>query len=284
LRLKWDSDLTYPQTSNMPRDLDDKEVPSAPTENADEAGQAGYQPEDASGRFIIINNGEGAQGDEGHGRPLRSLHPYTRPLTISDLDSCIALENSAFNEQERCSPEKFKYRLSKCGELGLGLFCTATPDSDIPAATLKTGKPVETSRNNGAVSVLLAHVVATKTRDTLVTDVAMDYPRDWETSNKDDNAAGHHEDGKTICIHSLAVLPAYQGSGIGRTIMMAYMQQMNGAGIADRLALIAHEPLVPYYEKLGFVSKGPSMAQFGGGGWVDMLFDLKSVEARARYG
>jgi GNAT superfamily N-acetyltransferase len=184
-------------------------------------------------------------------------------------------------------PIQFKYRLSKCGELGLGLFCTATPDSDIPAATLKTGKPVETSRNNGAVSVLLAHVVATKTRDTLVTDVAMDYPRDWETSNKDDNAAGHHEDGKTICIHSLAVLPAYQGSGIGRTIMMAYMQQMNGAGIADRLALIAHEvsnapsmfestllmmkPLVPYYEKLGFVSKGPSMAQFGGGGWVDMV-------------
>lgn len=69
----------------------------------------------------------------------------------------------------------------------------------------------------------------------------MDYPKDWESSRKDENAAGHHEDGRTICIHSLGVLPAYQGSGIGRTIMMAYMQQMNGAGIADRLALIAHE-------------------------------------------
>lgn len=31
------------------------------------------------------------------------------------------------------------------------------------------------------------------------------------------------------------------------------------------------KPLVPYYEKLGFVSKGPSEAQFGGGGWVDMV-------------
>lgn len=31
------------------------------------------------------------------------------------------------------------------------------------------------------------------------------------------------------------------------------------------------KPLVPYYEKLGFVSKGPSKAQFGGGGWFDMV-------------
>jgi hypothetical protein len=29
--------------------------------------------------------------------------------------------------------------------------------------------------------------------------------------------------------------------------------------------------LVPYYEKLGFMSKGPSEAQFGGGGWFDMV-------------
>lgn len=115
----------------------------------------------------------------------------------------------------------------------------------------------------------------------------MDYPKDWESAKKDESKEGHHEDGRTICVHSLAVLPEFQGSGIGRTIMMAYMQQMNGAGIADRLAIIAHgvssapsllenalltrKPLVPYYEKLGFVSKGPSEAQFGGGGWIDMV-------------
>lgn len=68
----------------------------------------------------------------------------------------------------------------------------------------------------------------------------MDYPRDWETAKRDHSKEGHHEDGRTICIHSLAVLPEFQGSGIGRTIMMAYMQQMNGAGIADRLAIISH--------------------------------------------
>ncbi|KAL5348155.1 hypothetical protein ACLOAV_006635 [Pseudogymnoascus australis] len=270
----------------MPLDFDHQEVQDAPIENGDEVGQPGDYSDDANGRYVMINNADddGQQGEEDQTRTLRSLHPYTRPLTISDLDSCIALEDAAFAENERCSPEKFKYRLSKCGEISLGLFCTATPDSDIPAATLKTGKPVETSRPNGAVSVLLAHVVATKTRDGLATDVAMDYPKDWESVRQDVSKEGHHEDGRTICIHSLAVLPEFQGSGIGRTIMMAYMQQMNGAGIADRLAIISHEPLVPYYEKLGFVSKGPSEAQFGGGGWVDMIFDLKSIEARAMYG
>ncbi|KFY14158.1 hypothetical protein V492_02818 [Pseudogymnoascus sp. VKM F-4246] len=271
----------------MPLDPDHQEVQDAPViDNVDEIGLQGDYADDANSRFVIINDGDAGQQGEGEGqaRTLRSLHPYTRPLTISDLDSCIALENAAFDENERCSPDKFKYRLSKCGEISLGLFCTATPDSDIPAATLKTGKPVETSRANGAVSVLLAHVVATKTRDGLATDVAMDYPKDWESVKRDEHKEGHHEDGRTICVHSLAVLPEFQGSGIGRTIMMAYMQQMNGAGIADRLAIIAHGHLVSYYEKLGFVSKGPSEAQFGGGGWFDLIFDLKSIEARAMYG
>jgi hypothetical protein len=55
-----------------------------------------------------------------------------------------------------------------------------------------------------------------------------------------------------------------------------------------------------WYEKLGFVNKGKSSAQFGGGGWYEMVsyacpswcsltdavqvFELKSLEARATYG
>jgi len=92
----------------MPLDLDHQEVQDAPIENGDEVALPGDYADDANGRFVIINNGDEVQqgGDEGPARTLRSLHPYTRPLTISDLDSCIALENAAFNENERCSPEK----------------------------------------------------------------------------------------------------------------------------------------------------------------------------------
>jgi ribosomal protein S18 acetylase RimI-like enzyme len=76
----------------------------------------------------------------------------------------------------------------------------------------------------------------------------MDFPRDWEGKEVGDVKVGHHEDGRTICIHSLGVLPQYQRSGLGRTLLMAYMQQMNGAGIADRLALIAHEVNFPWVQ------------------------------------
>lgn len=105
----------------MPRDLDHdhdhQEVQGAPIANGDEAGQAGFRhdnPDDTTGRFVIINggdDGDAQQNDEPQARTLRSLHPYTRPLTISDLDSCVALENVTFAEHERCSPEKVSHFL-----------------------------------------------------------------------------------------------------------------------------------------------------------------------------
>lgn len=75
----------------------------------------------------------------------------------------------------------------------------------------------------------------------MVTDAAMDYPSDWDSAHPAAATVGHRDGGRTICIHSLGVLPSFQARGLGRTLMTAYMQQMSGAGIADRIALIAHE-------------------------------------------
>jgi ribosomal protein S18 acetylase RimI-like enzyme len=136
---------------------------------------------------------------------------------------------------------QFRYRLSRCGELCLGIFCTVVPGSGINAETLATGKPVETSRQNGAISVLLGHVVAAKTNGPLASDESMGIPEDWDSPHPKPSKLGHQEAGRTIVIHSVAILPAFQGRGLGRVLMMAYMQQMNGAGIADRLALISHD-------------------------------------------
>ena len=82
----------------------------------------------------------------------------------------------------------------------------------------------------------------------MVTNESMGFPSDWDSEHPAVSNLGHQEGGRTIVLHSVAILPQFQGRGLGRVLMMAYMQQMNGAGIADRLALIVHDvsiPLVP---------------------------------------
>ena len=91
-----------------------------------------------------------------------------------------------------------------------------------------------------------------------------------------DAKLGHKENGRTICIHSLAVLPQYQNSGLGMTLMKSFLQRTESHGIADRAALITHKELIPYYEGFGFENKGESKCQFGGGGWYDMVRELQS--------
>ncbi|KAK5628386.1 hypothetical protein RRF57_004101 [Xylaria bambusicola] len=204
--------------------------------------------------------------------------PLIRPLTISDLESCIALENAAFaNPAHRCSREKFIYRLTTCPELCMGLFCTVVPSKaqGWEIDTLHTAHAVETGRDDAAVSVLLAHIIATRSHDTVVTDDSMDYPQGDSTgrSNNDSNI-GHQDFGRTVCIHSLAVHPKLQGVGMGKLILKSYMQQIKHADIADRIALICQEYLVSYYKRWSFCHNGPSAVNLGGGGWHDMVLDL----------
>ncbi|KAH8804980.1 acyl-CoA N-acyltransferase [Xylogone sp. PMI_703] len=248
----------------------------SPDDVKDEAAQESASPGEVEGNapnFILI---------QPKGPPR--LHPYTRPLTISDIDSVVALENAAFTDpNERATREKFEYRLTKCGELCMGIFCTMVPGSDESVATLAAARPVELGRANGAVSVLLGHIVAAKTSDAVASDNSMGIPPNWASAHPPASELGHQESGRTVVLHSIAVAPGFQNRGLGRVLVLAYIQRLNEAGVADRLALIAHDHKVPWYEKLGFVNKGPSSAQFGGGGWYDMAFELKSIQARTAY-
>lgn len=127
---------------------------------------------------------------------------------------------------------------------------------------------------------LVAHIIATRTSSPKVTDASMKLPPNWEKerfSVEDGHPIGHEETGPTICIHSLAVVPEHQGKQVGRTLMKAYIQRMKEAQVADRIALIAHDHLIKFYESLGFDNLGPSPCQFGGGGWFDMVCTGSSI-------
>ncbi|KAL2012498.1 hypothetical protein VTN00DRAFT_23 [Thermoascus crustaceus] len=197
---------------------------------------------------------------------IDKLHPFVQLLSLSNVDDCVKVEE-AFPENERCSKEKFIYRLTKAPELSLGLFTLPTKEADEP-------KPRAT---------LVGHIIATRTEAPRVTDASMALPPDWQSKPKNSSAnghasepLGHQEQGGTIAIHSLAVLPEHQGKKVGTTLMKSYIQRIKDAMIADRLALLTHEPLVPFYESLGFENRGPSQCTFGGGGWIDMTLEFNN--------
>lgn len=168
---------------------------------------------------------------------------------------------------------QFTYRFTVCPELTLGVFTTVDGESDL--LTAHAAQPVESS-DAQRKAVLLGHIVSTMSISPTVTDNDMAYP----TPGNPDPALGHKEMGRTVCLHSLAVLPSVQKLKLGSLLMQAYIARLESLAVADRLALIAHDHLIGYYERFGFKSLGPSQAQFGGGGWYDMVRPLHAQQAK----
>lgn len=57
--------------------------------------------------FVIIPQDQQIKNFDMYPNSHRDIHPYTRPLTISDLESVLTLENTAFTDpNERASREK----------------------------------------------------------------------------------------------------------------------------------------------------------------------------------
>jgi ribosomal protein S18 acetylase RimI-like enzyme len=167
---------------------------------------------------------------------------------------------------------QFQYRLSKCSELSLGIF-TSHEGNEIPTAA--TASPVYTGAPQRKL-VLLGHIVATMTTGLTVTDQDMGVPSDANQS------LGHKPEGRTVAIHSLAVLPDFQHKGLGTTLMKGFLDRLAKQDVADKAALIAHQEMIPFYEQFGFKNRGKSAAQFGGGGWFDMVKEI-SVEDDSDY-
>ncbi|KAK1987973.1 acetyltransferase [Colletotrichum cereale] len=205
--------------------------------------------------------------------------PLVLPLTGSNVDSCVVLDGVAFPDPDkRTTREKFEYRLSNCSNICTGLFCSIVPSEvgGFPVPTLAVANIVETGRADKAKMVLLGHIVATLGNSPVVTDEDMACPENWRDRRASkDSSLGHRVTGRTLCIHSVAVLPKLQNCGLGRLLMKAYLQQINESGVADRIALVCQNWLVSYYQRFGFKSLGLSKTScFGGGAWYDMVIDL----------
>lgn len=82
---------------------------------------------------------------------------------------------------------------------------------------------------------------------------------------------GHQDRGATIALHSLAVSPKHQRKGLGTTLLKSYISRIKDAQTAERIALLAHKPMVEFYKRFGFKDMGESDVTFGGGAWQEMV-------------
>lgn len=111
----------------------------------------------------------------------------------------------------------------------------------------------------------------------------MGVPANWETrksslpASAEEEPLGHQDIGGTICVHSLAVAPGFQKLGLGSVLMKSYLQRIKDSKSADRIALLAHAHLVPFYSGLGFVNMGPSPVTSCGGNWNNMVSRVRPL-------
>lgn len=143
----------------------------------------------------------------------------------------------------RLTDNQFRHRLTKCPELSLGIFCTVVPSQlkDWEIETLASARPVETHRPDGAVSLLVGHIVSTMCHDEVITDADMAHPEDWASRCGKPAGVGRQPPSRTVALHSLAVSPKLQGCGLGQMLVKAYLQQIKSSGLADRVALLCQD-------------------------------------------
>lgn len=126
-------------------------------------------------------------------------------------------------------------------------------------------------------------MIATRCESHSVTDASVDFPREWQSPVAPLDLRGHQEHGRTVAVHSLAVLPTFRNRGLGKIIMKSYQQRIESSEIADRLSLVAHDNLISFYEKLGFVNKGASQCKFGAGGWFDVVCTFFGFQCYSKF-
>lgn len=78
------------------------------------------------------------------------------------------------------------------------------------------------------------------------------------------------EDGRVICILSVATEPALQRHGIAAKLIEALIAKAKASGM-DAVSLACKDALVHYYAKFGFVLNGVSASEHGGAKWNDMI-------------
>ena len=92
----------------------------------------------------------------------------------------------------------------------------------------------------------------------------------------EDTMYSHDPAGRHLCIHSVVTVPALRKQGHARKSLTAFLQHVKALGGIDRISLIAHDPLVGFYQSCGFTLLGLSPVVHGANPWNALTMDLKA--------
>lgn len=142
----------------------------------------------------------------------------------------------AYPEEEAASLEAFKARRASAPHLFQGAFLQVPNESD----------------------KLIGYICATLS--------------DKETFTHD-SMSTHVPAGKSICVHSVCIDPQYHRRGFGLELLKYYLNlvhQLSAQLKGERVLLLAHEELIPFYSKAGFELVGISDVAHGSKPWFEM--------------
>ncbi len=161
------------------------------------------------------------------------MHTF-RNARPADADRCHEIEAAAYDGDEAATFEKIAARIATYPEGFL---------------VLETGGEIA-----GFINCGCAHDVA-------MSDAAFK------------ELIGHDPDAPNVVILSVAVDPVFQGRGLSRALMDAFVGRMRGMG-KETIHLMCREHHVALYERFGFGYLGPSASDHGGLAWHEMSMTL----------
>ncbi|MDD3279482.1 MAG: GNAT family N-acetyltransferase [Lachnospiraceae bacterium] len=85
--------------------------------------------------------------------------------------------------------------------------------------------------------------------------------------------AKHDPDGKYQMIFGLDTLPAYQGHGVGRALMLQMIKSAKQRG-KKAVILTCKEHMIPFYEKIGYQWMKKADSSHGGAVWYKMVYTI----------
>ncbi|KAF8954808.1 hypothetical protein BDZ97DRAFT_367269 [Flammula alnicola] len=181
-------------------------------------------------------------------------------VPAEDLSAALELERAGFTPEEAGTETTFRYSYAiPINQTNL-LMNFRFRQSHAPQLFLGAYQSGTESRT------LIGYVCATQSPESSLTH---------------DTMTKHVPDSSSVCIHSVCVAPSYRSKGVGLALLKEYFVRLErarseGTATWERVLLIAHDDLVPFYEKAGFENAGKSSVVHGSLPWFEMRRILTS--------